>query len=1300
MENKPHDALLRQNTRQNLGRATQLLALSVIGSTMRLHAGFLNIDGLGIGFAVEYSGGVTVSSADAVSASVRDVLGAKELEWLFPDGRVWTYLNPAEGGGWRYLPLCVELSSSRGDPSLVRFPIIQLPRTDSARLLFSDVYGAMGSLVQPDWESVKPGDDLHTAKDSPGFRFAAVVNDGGDMGGVYLDSREEDFSPVRFSFAAGDGGTALMAAEHPQPGSVAGGLVKRFSGDWYAAARIYKAWVSKLPRYQAAKARERGRLRDVSMWFWNRGLAGDVIPPVEKFQSDSGVPAALDWYWWHAIPYDSGYPNFWPPREGEDVFRAAVSRLREAGIFSQTYMNGMTWDSDDPSWAHGGAEDAVVPHRTVAYNVYDGHSLTNLCGESPHFQRVMHENIDALAGCGLDGIYLDMLSAASLEALCHNPAHSHRPGDGAAQVRSWRKFLHEIKERHPGLFLSSEDAGENYFDLFDFLICCFPSYERFDFGVAPRRECVPVFAAIYHEAIPMFGSYAMIDGIPPWDPKWPDENRWRKEEPWEQLFPDQFAVELSRGLVWGLQPTVANFRLSSATDPRFSEDYRFMIDVARFHHANRDLLFDGEMLDSGHMKCAAKAVDFMVRGIYAKEGDFRSVREEALPTILHSVWRAPGGRTAAVLVNWTREKQAYRLDAPDVKGCGAIPARSLCVVEPEKPMASDPVVIKSGGDWLRFDYRKDVESGTALDFSCLGYRSPPAGKHGWAKAVGGGFEFERLPGIPQRFYGVNVCAEGVAPTHEQADLLVSRLVKAGYNSWRIHHHERVIAASSDAFDRFDYLFAKAKAAGLYATTDVFVSRPIQWRDIGVERDGLIDMSLAKGLFLVNGAAFENWKEWAREFFGHVNPYTGLSYAEDPALAFVSLVNEGAFAWRRGAFDLDETRALYRKWLAAKRAENPRYDPDAPEDCLGCKIDVQGSKGYWALMTFVRDLEADFARRARDYLRSIGVKALLTDWNTGPYLRNTAVLDTLDYADTHSYVNHPVFTGDRQWAPPARVGNARPAEAKKALPVWLGGLARDAGKPFTVSEWAYATPGECRSSAGLLYGAAAAMLDWDALWRFDYIYSGAELGPSSWLNFFSVNADPFARFSDCAAVAAFLDRAFEPVFQKGKAEFPFEIDEKTGRFTVVSDRLCGGFGREGDDFAAGDLSWRLEKSDAALWASSLDGRRLRDSERIVLFHLTDLKAEGMKFADPACEVLTDWGGPKLVLRHGRAAVSIAIAPGAERDVWALASDGRRVSRIPAAMEGGRLEFVLDACDPDGNGRCIYEIAAPDFPVNQP
>lgn len=52
-----------------------------------------------------------------------------------------------------------------------------------------------------------------------------------------------------------------------------------------------------------------------------------------------------------------------------------------------------------------------------------------------------------------------------------------------------------------------------------------------------------------------------------------------------------------------------------------------------------------------------------------------------LPTIFHSVWRAPDGRVAAVLVNWTRKPQPYELKTPDLTISGTLSSRGWQCVE-------------------------------------------------------------------------------------------------------------------------------------------------------------------------------------------------------------------------------------------------------------------------------------------------------------------------------------------------------------------------------------------------------------------------------------------------------------------------------------------------------------------------------------------------------------------------------------------------------------------------------------------
>jgi hypothetical protein len=132
--------------------------------------------------------------------------------------------------------------------------------------------------------------------------------------------------------------------------------------------------------------------------------------------------------------------------------------------------------------------------------------------------------------------------------------------------------------------------------------------------------------------------------------------------------------------------------------------------------------------------------------------------------------------------------------------------------------------------------------------------------------------------------------------------LAERLYRLGYNALRVHHYERELVQGQaqsttlnpEKVDQLDYLLAALIHRGIYLTTDLYVSRPVPWREAGFDRDGQIPMDTFKILVAVHEGAYENWKKFARSFLSHVNPYTQRSYADEPALGWIALINEGNF----------------------------------------------------------------------------------------------------------------------------------------------------------------------------------------------------------------------------------------------------------------------------------------------------------------------------------------------------------------------------------------------------------------------
>ena len=144
-------------------------------------------------------------------------------------------------------------------------------------------------------------------------------------------------------------------------------------------------------------------------------------------------------------------------------------------------------------------------------------------------------------------------------------------------------------------------------------------------------------------------------------------------------------------------------------------------------------------------------------------------------------------------------------------------------------------------------------------------------------------------------------------------------------------------------------------------------------------------------------------------------------------------------------------------------------------------------------------------------------------------------------------------------------------------------------------------------------------------------------------------------------------------------------------TVVTPRTEGLAGPAGTDRKLGSLTAALRDTWTTLWASSLDGQPLRDSRRILVVHLTDVKNTGDRFRGRDLKVLEAWGTKPYLVRAGRATVALAHADTAALEVWRLDLTGRRIARVRAKASRGSLVFeAATATAPDAT--FFYEISA--------
>ena len=446
--------------------------------------------------------------------------------------------------------------------------------------------------------------------------------------------------------------------------------------------------------------------------------------------------------------------------------------------------------------------------------------------------------------------------------------------------------------------------------------------------------------------------------------------------------------------------------------------------------------------------------------------------------------------------------------------------------------------------WVPLKDTTAVQAGSALDFSAAGWIDAPAGKHGRVVRAGDHFEFAGKPGVKQRFYGVNLCFSANYMNAADAEELCTRLSRLGYNALRIHHYERDLCDPKDGttirperMAELDNLLNACIRHGIYLTTDLFVSRDVPWRSCGIDRDGNIPMQEYKELVLFHEGAFTNYLAFARQLLGHVNPETGRRWADEPALAFLALVNEGnpgnhGYGFMR---DLPEAKAAWTKWLAGRKAREPetyaRITEKVPDNCW------ENSPQNCAYALFLTDVEIDFARRMRAFVRDeVKSQVLLTDLSCWKNAIHYQLVRTLyDYVDDHFYVDHPEFL-EKSWQLPSKCPNANPVLGPNA---GFEAVAKHRllDRPFTLTEFNYSGPGQFRGVGGMMLGAQAALQEYDGIWRFAWSHSAKGLLDPQPMHYFDVANDPLQRATERAVVMLYLRGDMKPLARTHAIVFP-------------------------------------------------------------------------------------------------------------------------------------------------------------------
>lgn len=429
---------------------------------------------------------------------------------------------------------------------------------------------------------------------------------------------------------------------------------------------------------------------------------------------------------------------------------------------------------------------------------------------------------------------------------------------------------------------------------------------------------------------------------------------------------------------------------------------------------------------------------------------------------------------------------------------------------PEQKLGG-PVVIAQNANWKPIRQEKDIVPGSVLDFSR--HLDAPAGKYGPVVVRNGHFEFRDRPGESVRFYGTNLVDTAQFLEPRWSERLADRMVKAGFNLVRIHHHDNGLSVRRNGsstelnekhLDRLNYLIACFKKRGIYVITDCYVSRrftPEEEKEWGA--GGF------KHLVFLRKSAMENWKRFTKNWLTAPNPYTGIPLKDDPVLIGVNLINEGYLGsrWEGSLGALKEQR--FAEWLKRK----------------GWKANPLKREEQTA--AYLMDAYDASYREMRDFLRKeLGMKQPVSDQNHHSEWLLSFLRDEYDYIDNHYYFDHPQFPVEA-WKLPARLENESSLKSASADLTWMFPT-RIWGKPMAVTEFDYAKPNFYRAEGGVLPAAYAGLQDWSGLVQFAYshgygniIYDQTTGGP------FDLGSDVVKMLSHRIGVKLFLGKEIKP-----------------------------------------------------------------------------------------------------------------------------------------------------------------------------
>ena len=450
-----------------------------------------------------------------------------------------------------------------------------------------------------------------------------------------------------------------------------------------------------------------------------------------------------------------------------------------------------------------------------------------------------------------------------------------------------------------------------------------------------------------------------------------------------------------------------------------------------------------------------------------------------------------------------------------------------------------------------YEWRATGESGPSV-VGLDDWLDRPAGKHGRIARR----DDELVYGDrPIKLWGLNLCYATCAPEKDLAERRAAFYRKYGINAVRLHKYadgpgwagiqspDSFVEFDAEGLDRMDYQVARLKEAGIYVKLSAhFGAQKLAPADKKyvpfLEEFG--DFRGRPGRVATPHSAVHYSPELQQvqilqmaNLLRHKNPYTGLTYAEDPAVAFVEIINEQSILFFTSMSPLKASPTLRKQvgarfcdWLRRKYGTHATLEaawggPRAFDSFEGDGFEPVGERlergnilplgnpWYWDpeqlagsqafrrqrlldTLQFLYELQCAFYRRYVDAVREAGYEGeiVASNWQAGRAFSHFANLHSdslVGTIDRHNYFGG----GQANASMLARAGSG----------TLSSGLQQVAGRPFMLSEWIHVFPNEWGVEGPALVGAYGMGLQgWDVSFLFQNRDAGAfsdRIGRDRW-----------------------------------------------------------------------------------------------------------------------------------------------------------------------------------------------------------